>query len=103
MQAESSSLTLKLDLTACCLAVFRKGIRNLPACCRGFATSTPARNFQAWMHWQQFCRRFRFCALQVPTSTPVVRVLNAEAHVLEVALQPAERPEFALTNSQGPF
>src|SRR6266481_3762438 len=44
MQAESSSLTLKLDLTACCLAVFRKGIRNLPACCRGFAISTPARN-----------------------------------------------------------
>jgi hypothetical protein len=30
-------------------------------------------------------------------------VLNAEAHVFEVALQPKERPEFALTNSQGPF
>jgi hypothetical protein len=30
-------------------------------------------------------------------------VLNAEGHILEVALQPAERPEFALTNSQGSF
>ena len=32
------------------------------------------------MHRQQICRRFRFCALQVPTPTPVIRVLNAEAH-----------------------
>src|ERR1017187_3753632 len=44
MRAESSSLTLKLDLTACCLAVFREGIRNLPVCCRGFAITIPARN-----------------------------------------------------------
>jgi hypothetical protein len=30
-------------------------------------------------------------------------VLHAEAHVFEVALQPTERPEFALANSQGSF
>jgi hypothetical protein len=29
--------------------------------------------------------------------------LDADAHVVEVALQPAECPEFALTNSQVPF
>src|SRR5215472_1236428 len=44
MQAESFSLTLKLDPTACSLAVFRKEKRSLPACCRGFVISTPARN-----------------------------------------------------------
>src|SRR5580704_9984556 len=43
-QAESHSSTLKLDLTACCLAVFRKGTRNPPVCCRDFAISIPARN-----------------------------------------------------------
>ena len=53
------------------------------------------------MHRQQLCRRFRFCALQVSTSTPVIRVLDADAHVVEIALQPAERPEFALTYTQG--
>jgi hypothetical protein len=55
------------------------------------------------MHRQQLCGRFRFCALQVPASAPVIRVLNAEAHVFEVALQPTERPKFALANSQGSF
>jgi hypothetical protein len=38
------SLTLKLDLAARCLAVFRKEKRNPPACCRGFAISTPPRS-----------------------------------------------------------
>src|SRR5215469_1418689 len=38
------SLTLKLDLTACSRAIFRKEKRNLPACCRGFAISTLARS-----------------------------------------------------------
>src|SRR5215831_1337784 len=46
MQAESFSLTLMLDPTACSLAVFRKEKRNLPACCRGFAISTLTRCFR---------------------------------------------------------
>ena len=37
------------------------------------------------MHRQQFCRCFRFCAFEVSSSTPVIRVLNADAHVVEVA------------------
>jgi len=55
------------------------------------------------MHRQQFCRCFRFCAFEVSTSAPVIRGLDADAHVVEVALQPAERPEFALAYTQGPF
>ena len=55
--------------------------------------------FQAWMHRQQLGRRFRFGALQVPTSTPIVRVLQAEAHVFEIAVEPAQSPEFPLTYS----
>jgi hypothetical protein len=42
---------------------------------------------QAWMHRQQFCRCFRFCAFEVSSSTPAIRVLDADAHVVEVALQ----------------
>jgi hypothetical protein len=38
--------------------------------------------------------------VKAPASTPVTGVLDADAHVAEVPLQPAERPEFALTNSQ---
>lgn len=59
--------------------------------------------FQAWTHRHQSCRRFRFCALKAPASTPEIGVLDADAHVAEVPLQPAERPEFALTNSQCPW
>ena len=43
---------------------------------------------------------FRFFALQPPASTPVIRVLDADARVAEVPLEPAKRPQFALTNSQ---
>ncbi len=50
--------------------------------------------FQARVHRQQLGRRFRFCALQLLTSTPIVRVLQAEAQVLEIAVEPAQSPEF---------
>ncbi len=43
---------------------------------------------QTRVHRQKLCRRFRFCALQVPTPTPVVGMLHAEIHVVEVAVQP---------------
>jgi len=43
---------------------------------------------QTRMHRQKLCRCFRFCALQVPTPTPVVGMLHAEIHVVEVAVQP---------------
>jgi len=32
--------------------------------------------FQAWIHRQQLGRSFRFGALQVLTSTPIIRVLR---------------------------
>ena len=47
----------------CVRAVFRKGIQNFPVCSRGLAISTPGRNVLGWHEGQQFCRRFRFCAL----------------------------------------
>ncbi len=55
--------------------------------------------FQAWMHRQQLRRCFCFGALQMPTSTPIVRVLQAEAHVFEIAVEPAQSPKFPLTYS----
>jgi hypothetical protein len=54
---------------------------------------------QAWVHRQQLRRCFHFGALQMPTSTPMVRVLQAEAQVFEIAVEPPQSPEFPLTYS----
>ena len=56
--------------------------------------------FQRQMHWQHLGRRFRFCRLQMSASAPVVRVLNAEAHAVEVAVRPAQGAELASTCPQ---
>ncbi len=53
------------------------------------------------MHRQQLRGRFRFCALQVSTPTPVVGMLHTEVHIVEVAVQPTQCSEFPLTYSQG--
>src|SRR5207244_3084475 len=58
------------------------------------------RIFQRQMHRQHLGRRFRFCRFQMSASAPVVRVLNAEAHAVEVAVRPAQGTEFASTCAQ---
>src|SRR5215472_16846407 len=103
MQVESSSLALKLDPTAWFLGIFRKEKRNLPACCRGFAISTLARSVSGLDASATALQTLPFLCSSGSSLDASNGVLNAEAHVLEVALPPAERPEFALTNSQSPF
>src|SRR5216684_6162613 len=46
------------------------------------------------MHWQQLCRRLCLGCFQMTAPAPIVRVLDVERLVFEVAIQPAQSSQF---------